>query len=116
MPRQPSPQHAHTSSKAAKADRPPAEVPLSIEQQRFALVRKLSIFISDWRRCSRRNCRRLRACTPPPDVECGSPRRRRPSRDMSPEREAAEKAHLKRLLQRRLAEIRAEEDARLERG
>ena len=72
----------------------------TIDELRFELARKLSIFVSDWTRCERRLCRRNRACSPPADVYCDSPRP--VTREVTPEEEAASKAWLARELKRRL--------------
>ena len=76
---------------------------LSVEERRRALARKLAIFASDWRRCTRPQCRRARACRLP-DLTCFSPK---PRREMTPEQETAMLAKVKRMLERRLAEIRS---------
>jgi hypothetical protein len=72
----------------------------SIEDMRRALMRKLAIFVSDWRRCPRRLCRRKRACQPD-GVYCLSPTES--ARSVSPEQEARAMGWLKRELERRLA-------------
>ncbi len=80
------------------------EAGLSVEEQRRALVRKLAIFASDWRRCTRAQCRRARACRLP-DLKCFT--QREPRKPMTPEQETAMLAKVKRMLERRLAEIRS---------
>ena len=84
---------------APEAALPPAKQP-SVEELRYALVRKLVIFSSDWRYCPRRICKRGRACVPL-GLDCGSAERR-PRRAVKPEREAIEKAALRRSLQKRI--------------
>jgi hypothetical protein len=80
------------------------EAGLTVEEQRRALARKLAIFASDWRRCPRAQCRRARACRLP-DLTCFTPRKA--GKPMTPEQETAMLAKVKRMLERRLAEIRS---------
>ena len=106
MPRHPSSQRARNNAKAATADQPPAAAPLSTEELRRSLARKLAIFVSDWRRCPRRICQRKRECVPQNNDDCLSPRRS--ARIVTPEREAAELAHFLRAIKRRLAEVQSQ--------
>jgi hypothetical protein len=81
---------------------PPAEAAPDTEQLRYALVHKLMLFASDWRRCPRRSCRRAKRCTEQ-GLDCSTPPRR--ERPMTAEQEAEMKAQLKRALERRLGEV-----------
>jgi hypothetical protein len=101
MPRRASTKASNANTKAAAAA-PPPEPSLTVEEQRNALVRKLAIFASDWRRCPRPLCRRTRGCMLP-DLDCFSPRRAR--RLPTPEEQANIMQELKRMLERRRAEL-----------
>jgi hypothetical protein len=89
----------------AKADKIGGEAPAApprsqedVEQRRRALVRKLAIFMSDWSRCPRAQCRRARACRLP-DLECFGQRE-------TPERTPEQEEEIIALLQRELARRR----------
>ena len=56
----------------------------------------------EWRRCSRRNCRRARTCASADFEPCALKFARRP---MSPRQEAAATAALHKALRRRIAEL-----------
>jgi hypothetical protein len=93
-----------TSKSESKAPAPPpAEDTRTVEEIRHSIIRKLMLFVSDWRRCPRPACRRRRACAAT-GLDCASPRN--PARPMTPDQETASRAHLKRALERRLAEFR----------
>jgi hypothetical protein len=57
------------------------------------------MFMSDWRRCRRRVCRRRRACVPV-GIMCHSPAK--PTRELTPDQEASAMVQTKRALERRL--------------
>jgi hypothetical protein len=102
------PRHSHSVAKVeaiAPDQAQPAAAPPDLDELRRSLVRKLAIFTSDWRRCTRRVCRRGRQCVPP-DLTCLSPRQ--PARVTTPEEDARAMAYLKRELDRRLAAINSE--------
>ena len=59
----------------------------------------------EWRRCSRRNCRRARTCASADFEPCALKFERRP---MTPQQEAAATAALHKALTRQLAELEAQ--------
>jgi hypothetical protein len=88
--------------KPAAAPQPDEAMP-SMEEQRYALARKLMLFAADWRRCRTPACKRKRGCAAQ-GLDCAAePRRIYEFTD-------ADKAHLKRALERRLAELSAGRD------
>jgi hypothetical protein len=101
--KRPAPKTAHAAATAQTADPPGDE---SLDDMRRRITRRLEIMVSDWRKCRRPACKRLRICAPT-DRRCVSPRR--PARVLTPQQEAVAMAQLHRALQRRLAELGPEE-------
>jgi hypothetical protein len=87
--------------KARPAPEQPDDADATIEQQRAALVDKITAFAADWRRCPRPACRRHRTCRSAA-AGCGGLSAPRP---MTEEQWAREAARLKRALERRLEEM-----------
>jgi hypothetical protein len=83
---------------------PAATAEQNAEELRLSIMRKLAVFVSDWRRCRRGICQRSRACVPQ-DGECLSPRGN--LRPMTDEQEARARAGLLRALKQRQAELAA---------
>jgi hypothetical protein len=94
---------ALAAATAQTAD-PPGEE--SLNDMRRRITRRLEIMVSDWRKCPRPACKRLRICAPT-NRRCVSPRR--PRRVTTPKQDALAMAQLRRALTRRLAEMGEEE-------
>jgi hypothetical protein len=82
--------------------------PLDVDALRHSILRKLLALRELWRECPDRACRRARTCASP-RLSCADLPSRRRDKPMTPQREAANLAHLQRLLKRRSAELRAQE-------
>lgn len=69
------------------------------EEIRRTLVRQIARVLDRWRQCPARVCRRARRCASPA-LECTM----LPSRSVTPQNDAAQRAHLYKMVKRRLAE------------